>query len=99
LSASFESDRITEPYNYTGLVGAPIITNQTTTVSSFHSQGFFTGTSYTSLSMATATAEPLLNNVVPAEMVIQFKQPLLKSFGYRAHGPARGPKTACFASR
>jgi hypothetical protein len=89
VSANFEWDRITEPYNYTGLVGAPIITNQTTTIGSFYSQGFFTGTSYTigleGYRQSTTAPESLLNPVVPAEMVIQFNQPLLKGFGYRAN--------------
>jgi outer membrane protein len=89
VSTNFEWDRITEPYNYTGLVGAPIITNQTTTMSTFYSQGFFTGTSYTigleGYRQSTTAPESLLNPVVPTEMVIQFNQPLLKGFGYRAN--------------
>jgi outer membrane protein len=86
---NFEWDRITEPYNYTGLVGAPIITNQTTSLSSFYSQGFFTGTSYTvgleGYRQSTTAPDSLLDPEVPGEMVIQLNQPLLKGFGYRAN--------------
>lgn len=89
LNLNFEWDRITEPYNYTGLVGAPVITNQTTSLSSFYSQGFFTGTSYTigleGYRQSTTAPQSLLNPEVPGEMVITLNQPLLKGFGYRAN--------------
>jgi outer membrane protein len=89
LNLNFEWDRITEPYNYTGLVGAPVITNQTSSLSSFYSQGFFTGTSYTigleGYRQSTTAPQSLLNPEVPGEMVIQLNQPLLKGFGYRAN--------------
>lgn len=89
FSLNFQWDRITEPYNYTGLVGAPVITNQTTSLSSFYSQGFFTGTSYTigleGYRQSTTAPQSLLNPEVPGEMVIQLNQPLLKGFGYRAN--------------
>jgi hypothetical protein len=71
VSANFERDRI-----------------QTTTIGSFYSHGFFARTSYAiglqGYRQSSTAPESLLNPVVPAEMVIQFNQPLLKGFGYRA---------------
>jgi len=92
VSLGFTWDRLSQPLNYTAVTGASQITNQTTNLQGFYSQGFLTGTQFDvgvfGNRQSTTAPASLLNPVVPTTMVIQVTQPLLKGFGYRANAVA-----------
>jgi outer membrane protein len=87
--ASFRWDRNTTPVNFTTVSGIPIVTNQTTSLSTFFGQGFLTGTSYAigvgGTRQSTTSLGTLFNPEVPAGLTLGFSQNLLNGFGYRAN--------------
>ena len=86
---TFGWDRRTSPLNFVVVSGIPVVTTQTTSMSTFYGQGFMTGTSYImSFSgdrQSTTSLNTLFNPVVPAGMTLGFNQHLLNGFGYRAN--------------
>lgn len=86
---SFGWDRNTSPLNFTVVSGVPVVTTQTSTVSTFFGQGFLTGTSYVAvlngLRQSTTSFNTLFNPEVPTGLKVGINQHLLNGFGYRAN--------------
>lgn len=95
---SFGWDQNTSPLNSQVISGIPTVSGQNSSVSTFFSQGFLTGTTFTvALSgFRQSTSSQIFNPVtgsgfvlfdpeVPAAMTIGFNQKLLNGFGRRAN--------------
>ncbi len=86
---SFGWDQRDTPLNFTVVSGVPVVTTQTSSVSTFYGQGFLTGTSYVvALSgdrQSSSSLNQLFNPQVPTGLTLGFTQHLLNGFGYRAN--------------
>jgi outer membrane protein len=86
---SFGWDRRVSPLNYIVVSGLPVVTNQTTNISTYFGQGFLTGTSYavgiSGYRQSTTSLNTLFNPAVPTGLTLGFHQKLLNGFGYRAN--------------
>jgi len=86
---TFGWDRNTSPLNFTVVSGVPVVTTQTSNVSTFYGQGFLTGTSYvvalSGLRQSTTSSNTLFDPEVPTGLTIGINQHLLNGFGYRAN--------------
>jgi outer membrane protein len=86
---SFGWDRRVSPLNYVVVSGLPVVTTQTTNISTYFGQGFLTGTSYavgiSGYRQSTTSLNTLFNPTVPTGLTLGFHQKLLNGFGYRAN--------------
>jgi len=86
---SFGWDQRISPLTYIVVSGIPVVTNQTTSISTYFGQGFPTGSSYAvalnGYRQSTTSLNTLFNPVVPTGLTLGFNQKLLNGFGYRAN--------------
>ncbi len=86
---SFGWDHNSSPLNFVVVSGVPVVTTQTSSVTTFFGKGFLTGTSVVAavsgFRQSTTSLNTLFNPEVPARFEIGFNQPLLSGFGYRAN--------------
>jgi outer membrane protein len=86
---SFGWDHNTSPLNFVVVSGVPVVTTQTTNVTTFFGKGFLTGTSFVAavsgFRQSTTSLNTLFNPEVPSGLTLGFNQHLLNGFGYRAN--------------
>ncbi len=86
---NFGWDFNTSPLNYTVVSGVPLVTTQTSNVTTYFAKGFMTGTSMvvamSGNRQSTTSLNTLFNPQVPTGLTIGFNQKLLNGFGYRAN--------------
>ncbi len=86
---SFGWDHNSSPLNTIAVTGVPVVSTQTSSLTTFFGKGFLTGTSIVAavsgFRQSTTSLGTLFNPEVPARFEIGFNQPLLSGFGYRAN--------------